>query len=198
LIGEHRVQTMATWLSGVVSVLWLLAVAARGGWMPAGDIFLVPVFLILVPAVFAVCIATLWRAIAGWRRNRLSSATLSPLIVVALALLAGAVLPSKPAFVFWIHRDHFIQAAEAGLRTAGETSGHAEYSLPPAPFYESAYVGREPDGPAVIEFTISSSHLLLVYISTDEPTDAHDTCSAGGIAVERIEPRWFACRRDWN
>jgi hypothetical protein len=166
--------------------------------MPAGDILLVPVFLILVPAVSAVCIATLWHAIVAWRRNRLSSATLSPFIIVALALLASAIPPSKPAFVFRVHRDQFIQAAEAGLRTAGETNRHAEYSLPPAPFYESAHVDWEPDGPAVIKFTISDSLLLLVYISTDEPTDAYDTCSAGGIPVERIEPRWFVCRRDWN
>jgi hypothetical protein len=189
---------MATFLSGGVSVLWLLAVAARGGWMPAGDIFLVPVFLILLPAVFAVCIATLWRAIAAWRRNRLSPGTLSPVMIVALALLASAMLPSKPAFVFRVHRDQFIQAAEAGLRMVGETNRYAEYSLPSAPFYESAHVDRAPDGPAVIEFSISNSYLLLVYISTDEPTDASDTCSAGGIPVERIEKQWFVCRRDWN
>jgi hypothetical protein len=189
---------MATLIGGVVSVLWLLAVAARGGWMPVGDVFLVPVFLILLPAVFAVCVATLWRAIAAWRGNRLSSGTLSPLTVVTLALLVSAILPSKPAFVFRAHRDQFIQAAEAGLRMAGESNRYEEYSLPSAPFYESAHVDRAPDGPAVIEFTISSSYLLLVYISTDEPTDAYDTCSAGGIAVERIEPQWFVCRRDWN
>jgi hypothetical protein len=189
---------MATLYSGVVSVLWLLAVAARGGWMPVGDIFLVPVFLILLPAVFAVCVATLWRAVAAWRGNRLSSGTLSPLIVVTLALLASAMLPSKPAFVFRVHRDQFIQAAEAGLRMAGESNRYAEYSLPSAPFYESAHVDRAPAGAAVIKFTISDSYLLLVYISTDQSTDAYDTCSAGGIVVERIEPRWFVCRQDWN
>jgi hypothetical protein len=179
-------------------VLWFLAVAARGGWMPVGDIFLVPAFLVLIPAVLAVCITTLWRAIAAWRRNGFSSRTLSPVIIVALALLASAVLPSKPAFVFGVHRDQFIQATDAGLRMAGEANRYTEYSLPPAPFYATAHVGREPDGAAVIEFTINESYLLLVYISTDEPTDAHDTCSAGGIAVTRIEPRWFVCRRDWN
>jgi hypothetical protein len=189
---------MATLYSGVVSVLWLLAIAARGGWMPAGDIFLVPVFLILLPAVFAVCIATLWRAIAAWRGNRLSSGTLSPFTIVTLALLASAILPSKPAFAFQVHRDQFIQAAEAGLRMVGETNRYSEYSLPPARFYESAHVDRGPDGRAVIAFTISASYLLLVYISTDEPTDAYDTCSAGGISIERIEPQWFVSRRDWN
>jgi hypothetical protein len=166
--------------------------------MPAGDILLLPVFLILLPAVFAVCIAALWHAIVAWRRNRLSWRTLSPFMVVALALLVSASLPSKPAFVFRVHRDQFIQAAEAGLRMGGETNQYAEYSLPPAPFYESAHVDREPDGPAVIKFTISDSYLLLVYISTDQPTDAYDTCSAGGVPVSRIEPQWFVCRRDWN
>jgi hypothetical protein len=59
-------------------------------------------------------------------------------------------------------------------------------------------VDRAPAGPEVIKFTISNSYLLLVYFSTDRSTDAYDTCSAGGIAVGRIERQWFVCRRDWN
>lgn len=188
----HRVRTMATLFSAVVFVLWLLAVAARGGWMPVADIFLVPLSLVLLPALLAVCIATLWSAIVAWRHNRL------PVMIVTFALLASAVLPSKPAFVFGFHRDQFVAAAEAGLRIAGEANRYAEYSLPPAPFYASAHVGGERYSPTVITFTISGSYLLLVYISTDEPSHAHDTCSAGGIVVKRIEPRWFVCQRDWN
>jgi len=186
------------WLSVVVSALWFLAVAARGGWMTVGDIFLVPVFLILLPAVFTICIAALWRATADWRLNRLSLGPFLGFIFVVLALLVGSILPSNFSFVFRVHRDQFIRAAEAGLRMVGEANRYAEYSLPPAPFYESAHIGREPDGRAVIEFAISGSYLPLVYISTDEPTDADDTCSAGGVPVERIEPQWFVCRRDWN
>jgi hypothetical protein len=176
-----------------LSMLWLLAVAARGGWIAAGDIVLVPGFLILISAMLVLCIVTLWRAFAAWHQEQLSS-----LIIVLVALLAGALLPSRPAFVFWLQRDHFIQVAEKGLDVAGEATGHAEHSLPSTPFYRSSHVIPQPDGSAVIEFIISDFYLPLVYVSTDQPADAYDTCSAGGVVVQKVTSRWFVCRRDWN
>jgi len=47
-------------------------------------------------------------------------------------------------------------------------------------------------------FIVDDYSLPLVYISTDNPDDVYDTCSQSGVSVERLEPKWYVCRRDWN
>jgi len=109
----------------------------------------------------------------------------------------GDKIPSRLAMTFHLHRDEFIGIANSSISEFHNTK--VELHLPESPLYESAsvYCSFSSKG-VVVEFIVSDFHLPLVYISTDNPDDVHDTCSKGGVPIERLEPKWYVCLRDWN
>lgn len=142
-----------------------------------------------------VAILSLFRRLA--RRERPHITAFLPLVIMLVTYYLPVRIPSKPATIFALYRDEFIALADSSISEFQDTK--IELRLPESPLYESAsvYSRLSPKG-VVVEFIVSDFYLPLVYISTDNPDDVSDTCSRGGIPVERLEPKWYVCRRDWN
>ncbi len=99
---------------------------------------------------------------------------------------------------FVTHRSELEELAATALVDL-EQSGESSLRLPDRPFYESAWVGESFNSEAInVELVIEEFYLPLVYISTEDPQDVHDTCTNGGRAVKQLAPHWYICKRDWN
>lgn len=109
------------------------------------------------------------------------------------------------------HRQEFASIAASALESYRKT---CEYQFPTSPLYHSAHIEdrdnvcfdqiqahstiiREPTK-IWIEFIEDDFYLPIVYIESDEPLDVYDTCSEGGVPVEKLEQNWYICKRDWN
>jgi hypothetical protein len=80
-----------------------------------------------------------------------------------------------------------------------EQSDESYMRLPDRPYYDRASVSEALKKDVTnVEFIIEEFYLPLVYISTDNPEDVHDTCTNGGRAVKQLAPHWYICKRDWN
>lgn len=100
--------------------------------------------------------------------------------------------------VFTKYRPDLVSLAENAVAELEQSDG-SDRKLPPRNFYDSAWVSRTLSGQSVVvNFVVEEFYLPLVYISTDEPEDAYDTCANGGRVVKRLEPHWYICQRDWN
>lgn len=101
--------------------------------------------------------------------------------------------------VFIEHRSEATQLAEAAVQEL-QQSGDSDLRLPDAPWYDfaGAAVSWSSDEAIVVSFVIDEFYVPLVYISTDNPDDAHDTCANGGRSVMKLETYWYICQRDWN
>lgn len=100
--------------------------------------------------------------------------------------------------VFTDNRAEFVQLAESSVQEL-EQSGDIQLKLPDTAFYDSAWVTQGLNTDAlIVDFVIDEFYLPLVYISTDNPADAYDTCANGGKPVKQLEPNWYICQRDWN
>jgi len=106
-------------------------------------------------------------------------------------------IPTRSGVTFYLHRDAFIELAESAVKEFQSTG--RVYRLPESPLYESADARLDLYSDVlVVEFIIDDFYLPLVYITTDNPEDVDDTCSKGGVPVDRLEPKWYVCSRDWN
>lgn len=182
-------------LSGVCAVGWILLQATTGDWF-FSDIFCVAaIAMVTLPLLPAVSIGTVaWVALRVFKRQ-LSLADCLPVVVIVVSVFAGGNMPSKPAAMFWLHRGELVELAE---RATEECTEGCSIDLPPTSYYQSGYVYGRSSRVLVIEFLTGNFYLPLLYISTDDPEDVYDTCSAGGHPIERLEPRWYVCLRDWN
>lgn len=100
--------------------------------------------------------------------------------------------------VFDEHQMALTELATAAVSEL-EQSGESDLRLPEAEFYDSAWVSKSLNSEAlVVDFVIDEFYLPLVYISTDNPDDAHDTCANGGRPIKQLEANWYICQRDWN
>jgi hypothetical protein len=124
--------------------------------------------------------------------------------LVAIALsscLDPIATPEAVAHVeqtFDTHRSELVELATTAVAEL-ERSGASDQRLPEAPFYDRAWVATSLNHRAlIVDFVIEEFYLPLVYISTDEPQDAHDACTNGGRVVKQLEPHWYICKRDWN
>ncbi|NEQ44452.1 MAG: hypothetical protein F6K00_13195 [Leptolyngbya sp. SIOISBB] len=80
-----------------------------------------------------------------------------------------------------------------------EQSNERSMRLPDRSFYDSAWVSEALESGAIhVDVVIEDFYLPLVYVSTDDPQDVHDTCTHGGRMVKQLEPHWYICQRDWN
>jgi hypothetical protein len=137
------------------------------------------------------------RQIRGWRGYWLG--------VAGAIAVAGCMSPitareavQQAEDTFIAHRSEFEQLAETALIDL-EQSDESSLKLPDRPFYDSAWVSASLNSDAIdVEFVIEEFYLPLVYISTDNPQDVHDTCTNGGKALKQLAPHWYICKRDWN
>ncbi len=99
---------------------------------------------------------------------------------------------------FSAHRSELTQLATTAV-TDLERSNEGSAKLPDRPFYDFAWASESFEGEAMqVDFVIEEFYLPLVYVSTDNPEDVHDTCTNGGSVIKQIEPHWYICKRDWN
>lgn len=109
--------------------------------------------------------------------------------------------PEAVATVEQTFETHHAELVELATTTVAalERSGESQQRLPDTDFYDHAWAAISLNGDAiVVDFVIDEFYLPLVYVSTDEPQDAHDTCTNGGRVVKPLEPHWYICKRDWN
>jgi hypothetical protein len=126
--------------------------------------------------------------------------------VVAIALTISGCLrriatPEAVATIeqtFATHRAEFLELATTAVDELAR-SGESQQRLPDTAFYDQAWAAVSLNGDAiVVDFVMDEFYLPLVYISTDDPQDAHDACTNGGRVVKSLEPYWYICKRDWN
>lgn len=100
--------------------------------------------------------------------------------------------------VFDEHQTTLTELAKTAINEL-ERSDESDLKLPEAEFYDSAWVSKSLNSEAlVVNFVVDEFYLPLVYISTDNPDDAHDTCASGGRPIKQLEAHWYICQRDWN
>ncbi|PSN17973.1 hypothetical protein C7271_14955 [filamentous cyanobacterium CCP5] len=100
--------------------------------------------------------------------------------------------------VFAANRAVLVELATTSLQEM-QQSGQDQLKLPDTDFYDFAWAAESYNRQAlIVDFVIEEYYLPLVYISTDNPDDAHDTCTNGGRPVKQLEPHWYICKRDWN
>ena len=115
-----------------------------------------------------------------------------------LSQIATPEVIAQAEETFATHRDEFNELATTAITDLQQSSG-SQLRLPDRPFYETAWAAKTLNGDAiVIDFVIEEFYVPLVYVSTDDPQDVHDTCSNGGQVVKQLEPHWYICQRDWN
>lgn len=121
--------------------------------------------------------------------------------MIALSSCSAIATPEaveQVAQTFTSHRTEFEDLATTAV-TALQDSGASSQRLPDTTFYDSAWAAISLNGQAiVVDFVVDEFYLPLVYVSTDNPQDAHDTCANGGRVVQDLEPYWYVCQRDWN
>ncbi len=163
--------------------------------------FLITILVILADAaLFILSIIVVVVSLFRWliRRERPHVISFLPLAIMLVVKSSGMWIPSKTARAFYLHRDEFIALADSSASELQDTDKKG-FRLPESPLYELAGAYRDfYSNELVIEFIIDDYFLPLVYISTDNPNDVHNTCSRGGVLVERLEPKWYVCRRDRN
>jgi hypothetical protein len=144
-------------------------------------------------------------------KKRLTINTFIPIIIMIGMFYIPSMLPSKPAAVFYKHRQQFVEITQNA--TDAFRKNHY-YLFQNSELFEDAHISYIDDfigledsphedpvsksAPVVIEYITEDFYLPLVYISSDNPEDVHDTCSDGGIVMQRIEKDWYVCQRDWN
>ena len=117
--------------------------------------------------------------------HRLRWAELGVAIAAAgcLSQLATPETIAQAEETFATHRDEFRELATTAIADLPQ-SGESQLRLPDRPFYDSAWVAESLNGEAVIiDFVIAEFYVPLVYVSTDDPQDVHDTCTNGGRVV---------------
>jgi len=180
--------------------IWVLSRLLSGDWLP-GLLWLTPVGLIAALVGAALLIPNSLAAIVALFRvmfkKQLDVVAFLPLVILIAAYLLGGAIPSRPATIFHRHRSEFV--ALVGSSTSDFQRGdERELRLPESRLYEWASMYEGYSSAVVAEFIVGDFYLPLVYISTDNPDDVRDTCSQGGVPIERLEPGWYVCRRDWN
>lgn len=121
----------------------------------------------------------------------------------AIALTACSPIATPEAIeqveqAFINHHAEFNELATTAVADL-QASDESSLKLPEHPFYDSAWVSVTVNSEAIkADFVVEEFYLPLVYISTDDPVDAHDTCTNGGYVVKQLEPYWYICKRDWN
>ncbi|WP_089729465.1 hypothetical protein [Candidatus Thiosymbion oneisti] len=164
------------------------------------DFLLVILVTLAFPILLILSIVVAGVSLFRWltRRGRPHVATFLPLVIMLVFYFLPIHIPSRTEMAFYHHRDEFIELADPFVNEH-QNADRLGCHLPESPLYESAVAGRTwPSGALVIEFIVADYSLPLVYISTDNPDDVRDTCSEGGVPIERLEPNWYVCRRDWN
>ncbi len=182
------------------ALIWVLSCLISGDWLP-GLLWLSPVGLIalltgaalLIPSI-VVAAVTLFRWAFKKQRNAVA---LLPLIIVLAVYFGGSKIPSRTAMVFHLHRSEFFELVDSATNEY-QSSGEWELRLPESNLYEWATMYQGYSNAIVAEFIVGDFYLPLVYISTDNPDDVLDTCSRGGVPIERLESEWYVCKRDWN
>ncbi|WP_133510236.1 hypothetical protein [Candidatus Thiosymbion oneisti] len=184
-------------------LLYILARLILSSWISIGFFsdFLIVILVILAGVVLLVSnIVIVTLSSFRWliRRERPHVATFLPLAIMLVFYFLPIHIPSRTEMAFYHHRDEFIELADPFVNEH-QNADRLGCHLPESPLYESAVAGRTwPSGALVIEFIVADYSLPLVYISTDNPDDVRDTCSEGGVLIERLEPKWYVCLRDWN
>ena len=133
-------------------------------------------------------------------RYRLRWAGLGVAIAVTgcLSQIATPEVTAQAEEIYATHRDEFNELATTAIADL-QQSGESQLRLPDRPFYDSAWVAETLNGDAIaIDFVIEAFYVPLVYVSTNDPRDVHDTCSNGGQVVKQLEPHWYICQRDGN
>ena len=176
----------------IVRLLWFLTIR---GWIPTNILIVAVLFFALLTGLVISAVGVIWHVVISLRKKQRLSGVLVPTIILVLTLLIGSRLPSKPAVIFWAHRDEFVRVVDLSIERFLDTR---TYQFPSSPLYESATVYEAEHDALVVEFIVSDFYLPLVFISTDEPTDVYDTCSNGGAPIEKLALHWFVCSRDWN
>jgi hypothetical protein len=115
--------------------------------------------------------------------------------------------------VFRLNRDAFLKLTESAVSTYRATR---EFTSPPNSLYERMAVYDldgfihdrglarwetdygTPPAKIIIEFIMDDFYRPLVFVANDNADEVYDTCSSGGAVVNRIEPHWYICSRDWN
>ena len=124
------------------------------------------------------------------------------IFAIALSSCFSSITPPEAVTqieqVFIDNRATLVELADTAIKEM-EQSGTSDWKLPPANFYDSAWIAVSLNGKAfVANFVIDDFYLPLVYVSTNEPADAYDTCANGGRVVKTLEPHWYICQRDRN
>lgn len=135
------------------------------------------------------------------RRRLFQSMGLGAGVTIALSSCRPIATPEAVQQVeqaFVDHREDFIEVATVAVADL-QQSGESSLRLPDQTFYDSAWVSVTLNNEALdVEFVIEEFYLPLVYVSTDQPADVHDTCTNGGMVIKQLEPYWYICQRDWN
>lgn len=183
-------------------LLWIFDRLLASSWLSIGFFsdFLIMMLVTLAGIVLlilsiVVAIVSLFR---WWtRKERPHVVTLLPPVIMLVFYYLPIRIPSRTATAFYLYRDEFIALADSSISEVRNTG--RGFRLPESPLYESAAVDRDFISKALImEFIVDDYYLPLVYISTDNPDDTRGACSEDGGPLERLEPKWYVCRRDWN
>ena len=180
--------------------IWVLSSLLAMGWIP-GSSWSIPVGLVALLAGAALLVPAILAAIVGLVRlilkRQLDVVAVIPLIIGVVAITLARNMPSRPGIAFSLHGDEFVELIRSTAAELQRGDGQ-ELRLPVSGLYERASMYRAYGGAIVTEFVVGDFYLPLVHISTDNPDDVRDTCSQGGMVIERLEPCWYVCRRDWN
>jgi hypothetical protein len=182
-------------LTALCAIMALAVAAAAGDWLFSDVCCVCSLALLTSLLLIALFVGASLHLAVRLYRKRAGLADFLPLLIIVASIILASELPSKPAVIFPLHREEFVRLAEWAVARHGES---LSFSLPSRPFYKDAILYRDFSGAIVVEFITGNFYLPLVYISTDNPDDVYDTCSAGGGPVERLEPHWYVCQRDWN
>ncbi|MEM1309251.1 MAG: hypothetical protein AAGF98_07085 [Cyanobacteria bacterium P01_H01_bin.153] len=122
---------------------------------------------------------------------------------IAIALIGCSPIATSEAVqqveqTFADHQPVFTELTTTAVASL-QASGDSQLKLPDSSFYDSAWAAETLNSEAIaVSFVIEEFYLPLVYISTDDPEDVHDTCTNGGKVVKQLKPYWYICQRDWN
>jgi hypothetical protein len=190
--GDARYVVLA--LAIVWAGSYLLMEAFSGRWVPADPCSVCSLELLVWLSLIPMLMLTV--AFVGLRlhRRQVSLGDAVPVCLVVAALVVGALIPAKPAMIFRLHREEFLELAEWVVDECDDS--WQDVSRSPANLFDYTSVDCPASGPVVIYFTtVDDFRWQLVFISTDRPEDAW-TCGPIGYVEAELEPQWYLCSRD--
>jgi len=183
--------------------LWIFDRLLASSWFSIGFFsdFLITILVTLAGLVLLILsIVVVILSSFRWltRRERPHVATFLLLVITLVIYFLPMRIPSRKEMTFYHHRDEFIEFVDSSISELQDTDKRG-FRLRESPLYEDASIYRELSSETlVLEFIVSDYYLPLMYISTDDPAGTHGACFGDGGPIERLEPKWYVCRRDWN